>query len=511
MSLSPQRAAELRELLEAFCEERLSPEQTARLDELVRHDPAAREFYIDYVWLHVGVGRQFGAHPRMVDLLAKDFGEPTLAPASRLTRLMALRQERPTLYYAGIMAATLLLWAGFLAWVLPWWRDDGGEPNLAALPEPATPVAEVIRLLDVQWADDAMRWSSGARLRPGRELRLESGSVELRFDDGALVILNGPATFRIEDAGEGTLEHGQITAHAPPRAVGFIVQTPQVTVTDLGTTFGVDTGSRGSVTVHVVEGRVRAEPKIGDELDAVDLIAGQSLRFDGRWFLIATPEDERKRIAAQVRTADSYRIRGVTIHDVSSQLEGGAFDRHAEHLVDESGILGRGHSAFPDAAGGGRNPGSMWLSRGEKFQPPDPLPAHVTFDLGTVYELKGIHVWNYNEYLRRLYSRGAKEVEIAVSPTADSADLIPLATRAGEFEFPQADGAADNRGFDVALDEATNPQLLQRVRLVRFTIKSTHGPNPEEDSPGVTGLSEVRFFGAAAAVPPVHQHPADPG
>lgn len=50
--MKPQTRQELFELLEAFCEERLTPEQHARLDHLVVESAEARRLYIDYVALH---------------------------------------------------------------------------------------------------------------------------------------------------------------------------------------------------------------------------------------------------------------------------------------------------------------------------------------------------------------------------------------------------------------------------------------------------------------------------
>ncbi|MFO1094200.1 MAG: DUF1553 domain-containing protein [Planctomycetaceae bacterium] len=50
--MTPQDHRELPELLEALCEERLSPEQHARLDRLVVTDAEARRLYVDYIALH---------------------------------------------------------------------------------------------------------------------------------------------------------------------------------------------------------------------------------------------------------------------------------------------------------------------------------------------------------------------------------------------------------------------------------------------------------------------------
>ena len=52
MSPTADGFAELREILEALCEERLTAAQTVRLEELALHDTSARRFYLEYIELH---------------------------------------------------------------------------------------------------------------------------------------------------------------------------------------------------------------------------------------------------------------------------------------------------------------------------------------------------------------------------------------------------------------------------------------------------------------------------
>lgn len=72
MSRADDSFAELREILESLVEERITSEQSARLVELTRHDPAARRYYLEYIELHgnlhwdaaqseIGIGRTAGA------------------------------------------------------------------------------------------------------------------------------------------------------------------------------------------------------------------------------------------------------------------------------------------------------------------------------------------------------------------------------------------------------------------------------------------------------------------
>src|SRR5207245_45590 len=52
---------ELRGLLDALCEETITPEQVARLEELVLRHPEAEAFYVQYMALYADLARHFSA------------------------------------------------------------------------------------------------------------------------------------------------------------------------------------------------------------------------------------------------------------------------------------------------------------------------------------------------------------------------------------------------------------------------------------------------------------------
>jgi len=52
MSLGNGQYSELTELLEALCDDRLSPAETVRLEQLVLADNGARRLYLEYIDLH---------------------------------------------------------------------------------------------------------------------------------------------------------------------------------------------------------------------------------------------------------------------------------------------------------------------------------------------------------------------------------------------------------------------------------------------------------------------------
>ncbi|MCF7975143.1 MAG: FecR domain-containing protein [Phycisphaerae bacterium] len=97
-----------------------------------------------------------------------------------------------------------------------------------------------------------------ANLHPG-PMFLKEGFARLTFKQGAEVILQAPCVFDLVSRNKMTLHHGMVTAQVPPEAHGFAVHTPQSTVTDFGTEFGVQVQASTASEVHVFDGRVQVK------------------------------------------------------------------------------------------------------------------------------------------------------------------------------------------------------------------------------------------------------------
>jgi hypothetical protein len=133
--------------------------------------------------------------------------------------------------------------------------------------------------------------SSGSPVTLGDKFHLISGLLEITYDTGAKVILQGPVTYVVESSAGGFLSVGRLTARvdsAKPQAASrkseisnpqspipnpslstihyplFTVRTPTATVTDLGTEFGVEVAKSGETTSHVFRGSVRVHRTSAD-------------------------------------------------------------------------------------------------------------------------------------------------------------------------------------------------------------------------------------------------------
>lgn len=95
-------------------------------------------------------------------------------------------------------------------------------------------------------------------------IRLFAGSVELTFDQGAVVTVDGPVEFRPLSTGQLELRRGRLLASVPQQAIGFTVSTPTSQVVDLGTEFEVAVNDEGESDVQVLRGEIEVGPVIAD-------------------------------------------------------------------------------------------------------------------------------------------------------------------------------------------------------------------------------------------------------
>lgn len=121
-------------------------------------------------------------------------------------------------------------------------------------------VATLIRAQQCQWAGSSLPTVEGARLKPGM-LDLIEGLAVLRFDSGAELVLEAPATVEVLDGMNCKLRRGTLVAEVPPQAKGFSIDTKDAKVIDWGTKFGLSADEDGKYMVRVIEGLVEVDDK----------------------------------------------------------------------------------------------------------------------------------------------------------------------------------------------------------------------------------------------------------
>lgn len=127
--------------------------------------------------------------------------------------------------------------------------------------------ATIVDVFSREAARDTVEFTAGTRLKRGQTVSVKQGHlVQIEFDYGATVTIEGPGDFEINSGEQMFLHHGKLFADIPGRAVGFIVSTPSCRIVDLGTRFGLHVEGNGSTQLHMVSG-------------AASLLAGQGTQM----------------------------------------------------------------------------------------------------------------------------------------------------------------------------------------------------------------------------------------
>lgn len=280
------------ELLDAFREGTIRPEQMAELDRILSEDKKACRLYYEYfnMCALLRSGKAFeptlAALPKLGDSLhdmafwkamAK---EERTAPGIEIPAEPIPPQEshpaeqpiRNQTSVSRLSIASLLLSAAALIFVIAY-------AHFVSLRQ-GVETATLTDSLHAKW-DQTL--STGARFLTGEDLwGLQEGYAELLFDNQVSVTLEGPAAFQIPSEDRLALRYGKVFVKVPKSATGFSVHTPNAKIIDLGTEFGVISNPSGETEVHVFVGKtilVGGTPK--ENKSVLHLAAGSAGKVSG--------------------------------------------------------------------------------------------------------------------------------------------------------------------------------------------------------------------------------------
>jgi hypothetical protein len=270
------------DLVDLYCSGLIDQEGFHRLESMLLDSRAARDHFVAYFHHHTEI--QFAIRA----------GRAADAVLERLTPIPSAvkkkegadsRRWRLGRWHRGSLAAAAgvaLVAAGIAAA-----RYSGSmwpiRKVASVIEKPAAgSIAWLVNAQDCRWAGQEQKPSRD--MQAGKILRLERGLAEIEFDQGARVILQGPASLELISASAGLLRYGTLTARVPARARGFTVISPGGKIVDLGTEFGLSVNDGGTTTVRVFKGEVEAFPSVFDPVGdhGVTVHQDQTAQIDGR-------------------------------------------------------------------------------------------------------------------------------------------------------------------------------------------------------------------------------------
>ena len=211
---------------------------------------------------------------------------------------------------AAVAAIALLALALFNPWAdsdnpdaQPFTDNTPTELNNPAATTESTPrgsatVATLTAEHNAVWAEGAS--APGSPLRAGQRLTLTAGFAEITTNDGAIAILQAPATIELTDHDNAIRLHtGKLVGICETESSkGFLVRTPHMDITDLGTRFGIDADA-DATEVHVFEGEVEAHrPDASTDTQPMRFVANQSARTSADTDTITRIDHDTDRFAA---------------------------------------------------------------------------------------------------------------------------------------------------------------------------------------------------------------------
>lgn len=274
----------LRELVDRYYLGIAPEDEVAELDAELREDSHARDVFIAAARLETNLyDEAINAVPAM-----ESGGDPVARrlPVRAIGAVATLARSLKTPSTVAIAITLIALLA------LVFWPQHPADRTFVTLEQTRAAL----------WESGDLPTADGSRLERGT-LRLAEGLATLKFDSGAEVVLEAPASLILTDAMNCVLNRGTAVSDIPESALGFRIKTPSADVIDYGTRFAVSVHEEtGETHTHVIEGRVQVEYAQSDEV--VELTTGQRNTVVGDTIGKVTDDAEHEHKTIAVKPLD---------------------------------------------------------------------------------------------------------------------------------------------------------------------------------------------------------------
>lgn len=302
-------------LLADLCNEALSPESQAALEDLLSQDSQALLAYVKYVDLHASLRSMAQTYDEEGFLLleaqaALDTMQSEVAdvlpatPASKNdgnsrfdnnSRSAWLGRHRLESGRGKIVAATVAI-ATLIVMVLVLGAGRNGaspadgiasadrQDRSSQAPGDAVELAWEAKLrgaVGARWGGDLVTITEGTALESGKRLDLVEGLAEIEFISGARLVLQGPAIIEICDGNSAQISVGRFTTTPGEDAADFTAYTRSAELRGANSEFGAEVDVDGSIVTRVYAGEMAVHSRSAERGAApVVLSAGDAVRYD---------------------------------------------------------------------------------------------------------------------------------------------------------------------------------------------------------------------------------------
>jgi hypothetical protein len=406
----------LLDLAELICDESASDVELAELDAFLLGDQASRRRYWDYCRINAALRLQLRAN-RATRAVCQEIGVRAVAPGAphldSVVKTEASALPVATLWHGDFgyfssgwplayLLATVIVTGGVLVAAFTHVTQRNpvavqpphASDMTAAESQPA--VGRITAMVGCKPANMEREVVEGDCALLGSEYSLASGLMEITYNTGARIILQGPVTYRVESRNGGFMPVGKLTGKmATVRAKGFVVRTPTATVTDLGTEFGIEVARSGTTKTQVFQGAV--ELRINQD---GGMASRKVLRPEDGAACVDVSQAEHPGIRHEDAAPDAFvrempKLRRVPLRVFSTGVgvAEGQPDRHWQIVAASNDPKFRPRPATvttPCEEWLQNDPGrSQWISA---VGDASPLPGNTTYTFRTAFELNDVRM-----------------------------------------------------------------------------------------------------------------------
>lgn len=262
-------------LCEAAIDANITDKQLRRLENIIQEHEAMRVFYVRYMRQHA-----FLMQRRHVSGIS-EFDRLRRGKQESWFRLIGMRHILSAALILIVVSSAVFLLAkyGIEHAISP--AFHGRSNSIESASEYDSDAAKTfgifhVRSDNVVWGGGTVPIEDGERLGR-RMIHLLEGIVQINYDNGVHLIIQGPTKIELSRFDHCFLHSGSIEARVSPSGVGFTVDTYSARIEDRGTEFGVYVQDENNSSVRVFKGHVDVHPA-GDDV-SIPLTTGRKIRF----------------------------------------------------------------------------------------------------------------------------------------------------------------------------------------------------------------------------------------
>lgn len=321
----------LSELISDLVSGKIDAKRHEELHKILIEDPKSLEYYIDYIttWALLDECCEDHESESLQDDFYSDIWK-ALAENEKNANIIEMESKRSTcetlekaniervprkinkvnLTVAILSTAALLFMIAYVSMFPQYTPED---------------VATLSDTVNVVWGNSSVNYEKGTRLYAYKEpIRFDKGYIRIGFDEGADVVIEGPAEFDISSSSQMLLSYGRLYASVPQQAIGFTVATPNSKIIDLGTEFGVLANFDDTTELHVYKGKTTLTAKRKGLVQGNAVVSeGQARRFETTLGIQDIPLRERA-FVRKIYSGNNFVWRGQRTIDLADIVGGGS-------------------------------------------------------------------------------------------------------------------------------------------------------------------------------------------